>query len=303
MNQTIRIRQYYRVNVIEASPLASSSILSIAGSLGVDPQVASKRLSVLPTVLAENVLAAEARRMSALLTAFGFRVRLDPVSPVSQLVIPEGQRRDMAIQSVAVSGGRVMTDRLARMLGQSEDELEAGLAGPEGLVLRDLEDAQIVALREALRSRPNLRMVLSDPLKALYDAFATERTVPVAELSRLGLARCAVSGAVATGMNYTTAQHLARRAEHRLSIFNRDFLRFDLYLASATGPGTKELVGFLETRSRPLGLDASSGRHKVDCDLPFDVAGQFIADYQAIGLEVRARLRGLPGDASRAGNT
>jgi hypothetical protein len=30
----------------------------------------------------------------------------------------------------------------------------------------------------------------------------------------------------------------------------------------------------------------------IDTDLPYAVARQFISDYSAIGLEVRARLRG-----------
>ena len=74
-------------------------------------------------------------------------------------------------------------------------------------------------------------------------------------------------------------------------ICNRDFLRFDLYLVSASGFG-KELAAFLESRSLVRGLKDAKGQPMIDSDLPFDVARQFISDYSAIGLEVQARLRG-----------
>ena len=98
MNQTIRTRQFYTVNVISASPSASPILLSIAGTLGIDPGQAKDRLSSLPAVLAENVTAQEARRISALLGAFGFRVRLDPVSAFQKIGRFPGQRRDLALQ-------------------------------------------------------------------------------------------------------------------------------------------------------------------------------------------------------------
>jgi hypothetical protein len=249
------------------------------------------RLSSLPAVLAENVTAQEARRMSALLGAFGFRVRLDPVSAFQRIGRFPGQRRDLALQPLGTFDMHSGTRRLAQVTGRSEDLVAAGLAGPEGLVLRDLDDRALAPLKAALRSIVTMRMVLSDPLTAVYDAFATDSRLPVADLMRLGLARCAFSGAVAAEMNHATARHLAHRIGPGLSIFNRDFLRFDLYLASATGFG-KELAAFLESRSRVRGIEDAQGKPMIDSDLPFDVARQFISDYAAIGLEVRARLRG-----------
>ena len=291
MNQTIRTRQFYTVNVTSASPSASPVLLSIAGTLGIDPQQAMARLSSLPAVLAENVTAQEARRMSALLGAFGFRVRLDPVSAFQRVGRFPGQRRDLALQPLGTFDTHNGVRRLAQVTGRSEDSVAIGLAGPEGLVLRDLDDRALAPLKAALRSTVTVRMVLSDPLTAVYDAFATDSRLPVADLTRLGLARCAFSGAVAAEMNHATARHLAQRAGARLSIYNRDFLRFDLHLASATGFG-KELAAFLESRSRVRGIGDAQGRPMIDSDLPFDVARQFISDYSAIGLEVRARLRG-----------
>lgn len=291
MNQMIRSRQFYTVNVLSASPAASRGILSIAGPLGIAPGQATDRLSSLPAVLAENVSAQEARRMSALLGAFGFRVRLDPVSASRQFGRFPGQRRDVALQPLGSFDQKTGIRRLAQVIGRSEDAIAAGLAGPEGLVLRDLEDQAVAPLKKALRSIGTIRVALSDPLTATYDAFSTERPMPVAELSRLGLARCAFSGAVAAEMNHATARHLAQRAETALVIYNREFLRFDLYLASASGFG-KELATFLESRSRIRGLKGDGSRPMIDTDLPYAVARQFISDYSAIGLEVRARLRG-----------
>jgi hypothetical protein len=291
MNQTIRTRQFYTVNVISASPSASPILLSIAGTLGIDPGQAMDRLSSLPAVLAENVTAQEARRMSSLLGAFGFRVRLDPVSEFRKVGRFTGQRRDLALQPLGDFDRQTGARRLAQLTGRSEDLVAAGLASPEGLVLRDMDDSSLAPLKAALRSLGAVRKVLSDPLTAIYDAFATDSRLPVADLTRLGLARCAFSGAVATEMNHATARHLAQRAGASLSICNRDFLRFDLYLASASGFG-KELAAFLESRSHVRASGDAKGQPMIDSDLPFDVARQFISDYSAIGLEVQARLHG-----------
>ena len=291
MNQTIRTRQCYTVNVVSALPSASPILLSITGTLGIDPGQAMDRLSSLPAVLAENVTAQEARRMSALLGAFGFRVRLDPVSAFRKVGRLPGQRRDLALQPLDDFDQQAGTRRLAQLTGRSEDLVAAGLASPEGFVLRDLDDRTLASLKAALRSISAVRKVLSDPLTATYDAFATDSLLPVADLSRLGLGRCAFSGAVAAEMNHATARHLAQRTGASLSICNRDFLRFDLYLVSASGFG-KELAAFLESRSRVRGLKDAKGQPMIDSDLPFDVARQFISDYSAIGLEVQARLRG-----------
>jgi hypothetical protein len=290
MNQTIRSRQFFTVNVIAASPTASPALLSIVGTLGIDPGQAADRLSSLPAVLAENVSAQEARRMSALLGAFGFRVRLDPVSVFQKIGRASGQRRDLSLQPLRTFDPQAGIRRLVQVTGRGEAEVTAGLAGPEGLVLRDLDDRALAPLQRALRSVATVRMVLSDPLTAVYDAFRTALPLPVADLSRLGLARCAFSGAVAAEMNQATARHLAQRAGAGLAIHNRDFLRFDLYLASASGFGT-ELAAFLESRSRIRGLESTGDQPLIDSDLPHGVARQFISDYSAIGLKVQARLR------------
>ena len=44
------------------------------------------------------------------------------------------------------------TKFMARELGRGEAEVTAGLAGPEGLVLRDLDDRALAPLQRALRS-------------------------------------------------------------------------------------------------------------------------------------------------------
>lgn len=291
MNQTIKTRQFYTVNVVSASPSASPTLLSIAGTLGIDPGQATERLSSLPAVLAENVTAQEARRISALLATFGFRVRLDPLSAFQRAGRFPGQRRDLALQALANFDQQTGVRRLAQITGRTEDVVSEGLAGPEGFVLRDLDDDALAPLKSALRSMATVRLVLSDPLTAVYDAFAKNGHLPMAQLSRLGLARCPFSGAVATEMNHATARHLAQREGADLAIYNRDFLRFDLFLTSASGFG-KELAAFLESRSRIRGLGTAAGQPVIDADLPFAVARQFISDYSAIGLAVRARLRG-----------
>ena len=122
-------------------------------------------------------------------------------------------------------------------------------------------------LNAALRPIRTVRMMLSDPHTAVCDAFATDRRLPVADLSCLGLARCAFSGAAADEMNHATATHLAQRAGASLSICNRDFLRFDLYLAPASGFG-RELAAFPESCSRVRGFGDAKGQPLIDTDLP-----------------------------------
>ena len=200
--------------------------------------------------------------MSALLWAFGFRLRLDPVAAFQRIGRFAGQRRDLALQPPDTLDMQSGTRHPAQVTGRGEDLVEAGLAGPDGLVLSDLDAPALAPLKAAVRLIATMRTVLSDPLAAVCDAFATDSRPPVADLMRLGLAHCACSGAVAAEMNPATARHLAQPAGPGLSIGNRDFLRFDLYLALATGFG-KELAAVLDSRSRVRGIGDAQGRRMI----------------------------------------
>ena len=294
MTQSIQTRDTFRIHVIAASPAASLAILPIAGILGIEPQQAADRLASLPTVLADDVPGPQAQRVSALLMAFGFLVRLDPTLSCDAAIVPCD---DMAVQ--AVPGGNVaaLAGALADRLGGTAASIAAALLTPEGLVMRAMTARQVLDLRRALRSEKALRLLTSNPASAIFDAFARPASRgPVPDLARLGLARCAFSGAVAARMNAATAGHLARRTGGRLAILNRDFQRFDLILTGARGLAEKELADFLAVRPSGLARGQMGGVRTllqvIETDLPRRVAEQFTADYASIGVDVSARLCG-----------
>ena len=299
MTQATQSQQMFHLHVIAASPAALLATLSVAGILGIEPQQAADRLASLPTALVENVPDRRARELSALLTAFGFRVRLDPTHSAA---IPPGlargeARRDVALQPTTPDemALMVLAGRLGRLLPMPADAVREELDGPEGLVLRDVPQPRIDVLRAALRRDRAVRVVVSDEAVATFDAFRVPgRSVPGGDLVRLGLSRCKFSGAVAAGMNHATAQHLAQRAGGRLLIANRDFQRFDLVLMAAPGLAPKELAGFLDARPQARASEGSAGPRLVERGLGHDMARQFVADYAVIGLEVQALLRRGP---------
>jgi hypothetical protein len=291
MPQPTRTRLSYDIHVISASPAASLAATSIAGILGIEPRLAADRLASLPALLAEKVTASVARRLSALLSALGMRIRLDPT-----LSCPDSaglaRRRDLAIQAMSTADRLAIVARLGPITDRTEAEILSELSGPEGFVLRDLGDEAIVRIQRLLRRQAGLRLLASDPRTAVYDGYPGAAQVPLRELARLGLGRCSFSGAVASGVNRATMSHLERRIPGRLHFLNRDFVRFDLFLTGAQKVEHRELAGFLETRGQVM--PESPDHHRcIDSDLPYAIAEQFIADYAAIGLDVFARLRGI----------
>ncbi len=294
MIPTIQTQQTFRIHVIAASPAALLAILSIAGILGIEPQQAADRLASLPTVLTENVAGPEAQRLSAVLMAFGLNVRLDPTFSTKAPQPPAEALADLAVQLAPGADAKVAASRLHALLGMPEAVVLKGLTGPEGLVLRGLSPPQIIGRQQALRRDRGLRLTLSDPASATFDAFpAMNKLLPVADLMRLGLARCPFSGAAASGLNHATALYLSRRVQDRLTLVNRDFQRFDLLLRATHGLAPKELSGFLESRPGARQPSANDGLRQLEIDLPRRVAMQFAADYATIGVEVQPRLRGL----------
>lgn len=290
MGTTIHTGTSYRITLVAAAPAASLAILSVAGILGIEPRQAATRLATLPTVLAEAVAAPEARRVSSVLTAFGMKVRLDPILSSGD---PAETLCDVAIQA-AGSVDRALTRRLAAAVGLEEAAVAAQLAGPEGLVLPEVPQVRRDALARALRREKALRLLTSDPQSATYDLIAPRCRGLAADIMRLGLSPCRMAGAVAGNLNRATAHYLRRRAGAGAIAVNRDFQRFDLVLCTAPGPAQMELVNFLATRSSVVQTVPDQVLPlRIDTDLPRRAAAQFVADYAAIGLDVQARLRGV----------
>lgn len=298
MTLTIQTRPTFCISAIAASPAASLAILSIASILGIGPRQAADHLASLPTVLADNLAASEAQRLSVLLTALGLTVRLDPnFSSFGAGCQP--RRLDLALQPTARPTARLLA-RLSARLSRPLENLRAALATAEGLVLHGLSDDEVAGFCADLRRERSIRLLATDPESAVYDLFA-DPAVPVVrqEVARLGLAPCAFSGAVGAGLNRPTATYLARRLAGQATILNRDFQRFDLYLAIPSLPVPDEFADFLVMRRKSdLQLDDTvqdRTPRRIETDLSRPTALLFAADYAQIGLTVEARIRGARG--------
>ncbi len=277
-----------RIHVTAAAPAAPLAILSIAGILGIEPQQAADRLATLPTVLADNVHPPVARRLSALLTAIGLQVRLDPALSTET----RSPKLDLSLQlSAPPTAGLV--EALSRRLGLDAASVGPALAQPGGLVLPDQPSDRIDELRRFVRRHPSLRLALSAAPTAVYDAFRRADTAaPTAELARLGLAACPLTGAVGAEMNRATAACLARQTGDRLRIVDRAFQRFDLYLETGADAACADVEAFLASRPTARHAPSRDGLRLLDADLPRRTALQFQSDYAAIGVQVRLVLRG-----------
>jgi hypothetical protein len=288
MSATLRTDETFRVTVTAASPAAPLAILFIAGKLGIEPARVAEQLVSLPAVLAEALPDQDARRMAAMLSLMGVQVRLDPALSIAA---PPPDLAEMALQLAEGADRVAVVTRLQRVLGP--DAELAGLDQAGGLVLAGMRPDERRQIARALRRAAGLRITVSDPDTAVYDLFARRTPRLASAVSQLGLAACRFSGAVATGVNRATGRVLLGRAGPGALLIDRAFQRFDLVLHAAPGLMPADLAAFLETRP---GVDLKSPDGttgaRLDADLSRESAIGFAADYAAIGIEVRARLRG-----------
>ncbi|PZQ97627.1 MAG: hypothetical protein DI533_10635 [Cereibacter sphaeroides] len=294
MTQAIQTEGAFRIHLLAASPAASLAILSIASVLGIGSQQAADRLASLPSVLADDVPGPEARRLSALLTALGLLVRLDPTFSTVASVAAD-PLLEMSIRVDDRDDRPAAVAHLVQILGRAESDVDIALNSPEGLVLQALNAQSAVDLRQEFRRDRSLRLTVADPAISVYDAFPRPgAALPAGELLRLGLGKCRFSGAVATAMNHATARHLKRRVSDRLIILNREFQRYDLFVSTVPSRANKELADFLDSRPGANRAASPDALRRIETDLTHRVAVQFVADYAAIGLDVQPRLRGMP---------
>jgi hypothetical protein len=262
--------------------------------LGLTPSAALARLSEAPSVLAEAVEAAVARKLADLMRSFGLRVRLDPVSGFTT-------ETDLSIQ-VLVPVRMQRTVRLvAETTGLDVTEVARRLALPGGVVMTGLSRAEVVRHHAVLGRLPNLTLIESDPSSAMYDVFLSGGSGTEALTDRLrlmGAEADPITGAVAAGLDRKLCDHLTGRVgEAGLLVLDRAFQRYDMYLTRATGWVTNDLADFLVART---GLPRSrfevlSERAplRIECGLTHAAARQFRADYASIGLHTLVVLSGL----------
>lgn len=297
---------FYRVCLSTPCAAAEMVVPTLEKHLGLDRAEALRRLTCLPSVLCHSLPAHKARWLSRVLAGLGVRVQLEVAGAPE--TVPAAARVDLSVQATEA---RVIPDAalaLAMVLplhhipdaGRDPDRVQACLAGPGGLIVTNLAQPAALRLRARINRIAGLVTSISVPETALYDLLPGYRaglTLPVAfltDIRRLGLGPCRLTGAVAARLNHQTCRlMLARYPQVPLIALNRDFQRFDLFVASACMLSRREIADFLTGRS-VLPRDASGHippSLRIETGLNRANALAFQADYAALGLETVARLR------------
>lgn len=229
-------------------------------------------------------LPAPLQRVAALARAFGLEV-IAPAVP-ARLGLAFLPRPGAEVKPLAL--------RIAALAGRSTDEVETGMSQAGGFALPDLTAAVALDWKAAARRIAGVEAVILDRAAAVFDLFGAVEPVLAADLRRLALSSCAVTGAQAAGLDAATAAWLLRR--HGVRALDRVVQRFDLQLTGCGRLAAAEAADFLVPRS---GLSrgavaAATARRPVvlERSLPRPVALRFLADYAQIGLCVRLRLVG-----------
>ncbi|WP_145105028.1 hypothetical protein [Cereibacter sediminicola] len=295
MSATVTSSCRVRVTLLSAPQRSSIAAGLLVQHLGLDRSLASRLLAREGGVLAESVPVAQAERLGPLLDALGVKVRLDPVGAPDVPAMVE-----LAIQPVRrPSEGTVA--RVAAHLRRPCPEVREALTDCQGLVL-SLCRREAEALRQAFRRDRSLRIVLSNPYAARFDLFLRPERALSPGLSRLlrrlGLSPCPFSGAVGAALDTRTARLVTARHGDIVEALNRDFQRFDLFLAGGGGLARPDLADFLASRARieRARLSAAAGLHNIrlEAGLSRAAARRFHADYATIGLDTRIALACRP---------
>lgn len=300
MSATVTSSGQVRVTLVSASPRSGVAADLIAGHLGLDRLAVIRQFVRQPAVLAESVPAAAALDLVALLATLGVTLRLDPPgSPEIPVMV------EVAVQALREPTAQTVA-RLASHLRLSPAAVCEGLADPRGLIVA-LGTREAEALRRALRRDSGLRVAVSSAATARFDLFLKPGRSLTPELAtllqRLGLPPCLFSGAVGAGLDPRMAGLVMARHGDLVDALNRDFQRFDLFLAPGHRLGGADLADFVATRTRVRRerLLAPEGAQDVrlEAGLSRTAARRFSADYAAIGVETRIALVVAPVPANR----
>ncbi|MGC9446553.1 hypothetical protein [Cereibacter johrii] len=294
MSATVASSHEVRVTLVSKPPRPGLAAGVISDHLGLDRPQATRLLAREGGVLAEAVARPVAERLVPLLLALGVTVRLDP-SGSAEAALPV----DVAVQPLRMpSEGTV--GRLAAHLSYDESALRTALSRPQGLVLR-MGRREAETLRRSFRRDGSVRIALSNVAGARFDLFlkpGCEMSAGLATLlRRLGLKPCLFSGAVGAGLSPRTAALVVRQHGGLVDAVNRDFQRFDLFLAGGRELARPDLADFLATRARiertRLLSPAEARSIRLEAGLSRAAARRFHEDYAAIGLDTRIELVAL----------
>lgn len=278
------------------SPQMALAADTVAQCLQISVPEALARLAEAPTRLAVNLPAGRARRLGTLLHLLGLRVAVVRGDAPSA---EASHQFEVALQAIGPEG----CTALATLIGAvAEGQGIVTVDLPKCAVIEGLDWPAVSILRRRIKKVPGLRLLVSDPEQASYDLIPAGRPADpdsegglVGHLRRLGLARCALTGAVGANLDISMRRMvLARFPRSGVIALNRDFQRFDLILTGSPDPTRRELADFLSARtSLPHSAFAGSNSRaglRIESGLTRADMLAFQADYAAIGIETRPRL-------------
>ena len=292
-----KLKSHMRLAVLlqATSPQMALAADTVAQYLHISLTEAHARLAEAPSQLAADLPAGRARRLGMLLRLLGLRVELTAADDTS-VAMPH--LFEVALQA----DGHEARERLPCLQAALPPSSRVSVNLPSCVMIEGLDWPDVALLRRAIKGMAGMRLLVSDPEQATYDLIPMEcpsdpdsARALVRHLQRLGLGRCAMTGAVGADLDVTMQQLvLARFPNAGVIALNRDFQRFDLHLTGAPDPARRELTDFLATRtslpaSAFAGGQARAGL-RIECALTRADALAFQADYAAIGIETRPRL-------------
>jgi hypothetical protein len=295
---SIRLTSDTPVTVMLQAPSPQMALAAdiTAQHLRISRQEALARLADAPARIASSLPVGKARRLCLLLRLLGLRVSMMPDN-----AHPAEVQGGYEV-SLQANGADARLRLRAMLSAMPMPVASAMLDMPSGVVIEGLDWSGVVTLRRRIKSEPGLRMMISDPQSASYDVIPWGRPADPASaialtrhLRRLGVARCALTGAVGADLDAAMRTHvLSRFPEAGVIALNRDFQRFDLILTGAPDLPQRDLADFLAARAQvPHALLARPGAApglRIECALTRADTLAFQADYAAIGIETRPML-------------
>ncbi|MBI1169901.1 hypothetical protein GC209_00760 [bacterium] len=243
-------------------------------------------------IIAAQMPLADVRKILPLFAALGLQVAVRPVDAAVGAEV-----YDLSLRCLSEASGRAALGALHRF-GVARRATLASFATPSGLVVADLTETRAKAVAAELRAVPGVKVTVSAQSTAVYDLFLS-RSAPSADLRRhlrlLGCLNAGPAKALATGLDRMTLAHvLSRFPQAGLFGVNQAFQRYELRLVGRGRLSSRELSDFLATRGvgawQADPALARDGGTVLESGLSRAAAGQFLADYTAIGLRAEAEL-------------
>lgn len=297
MTASLRGDASYGLYLGAPASAAAAPHAMVASHLGIDADSLHRHIDSPGSPILQGLSGTEATRLYHLLLATGWPASIQPerARPTT----------DLSLQPAIWADCPRLARRLAPILDQDRDTVQADLHRPGGLVLSAGDPRRARLTDHALRPLRGLTVIASDPQTALHDLYPIRSLPPrrradiAQRLLPFGTPACSTTGALAEGLT-TALRDLAmvRLDPEEVIAVNRAFQRFELHLIGVTGWVWSELADFLALRTgQPRArFEVISPADPIilDTALTHGVARQFCADYAAIGLFTRLHLRGLP---------